>query len=60
MGSLETAQQREPKIGTQLGTTDVKHPEKSVHSKVLVLLPPQIEFTKTPALHGGQYNIVTY
>lgn len=61
MGSCETSPQRElnvhhPDITPQ--TTHVKHPEGSVHSKVL--LPPQIEITETPALAGRQYHIVRY
>nr|XP_055072213.1 trichohyalin [Misgurnus anguillicaudatus] len=52
MGSCEDS----PELKVNLpditpGTTYVNHPEKSVHTKVLLLLPPQKEHLQPPAQH---------
>lgn len=63
MGSCETSPQRELKVhlpDVTLETTHVKNTDRSVQSKVLVLLPPQTEMTEIPALAGRQYHIVIY
>ncbi|KAA0715937.1 hypothetical protein E1301_Tti019663 [Triplophysa tibetana] len=55
MGSCETSPQRELKVHLSditLETTHVKNTDNSVHSKMLVLLPPQTEMTEIPALAG--------
>ncbi|XP_057184212.1 uncharacterized protein LOC130550728 isoform X2 [Triplophysa rosa] len=62
MGSCETSPQRELKVhlpDITLETTHVKHPDRSVHSKVLVLLPPQTEITEIPALADELHGTLT-
>ncbi|XP_056610553.1 uncharacterized protein LOC130427264 isoform X2 [Triplophysa dalaica] len=52
-GSCETPPQRELKVhlpDVTLETTHVKNTDRSVRSKVLVLLPPQTVMTEIPAL----------
>ncbi|XP_073668095.1 uncharacterized protein KIAA2012 homolog isoform X2 [Paramisgurnus dabryanus] len=54
MGSCEDSPEQELKVNLPNitpGTTYVNHPEKSVHTKVLLLLPPQKEHIEPPAQH---------